>query len=360
MFKKWLFCYCLLFTTVLHSYSQEKKAKNVVLMIGDGMGTAQIFAGLTANKGKLHLERFPYSGFHKSQSSDGYVTDSGAGATAFSIGKKTYNGAIGVDATRVAHTTILELAAQQKKATGMVVSCSVTHATPASFIAHQPARNMMEEIAADFLNTNIDVFIGGGKKYFNNRKDNRNLLDSLRKRNYQVMDTLPDILKVTKGKLAGFIADGEPPRVTEGRNDQLLQSTKVALNILQQNKNGFFLMVEGSQIDWGGHANDIAYVTSEMIDFDNTIGAVLDFAEKDGNTLVIITGDHETGGLTVTGGNMNEGTVEAKFTTGGHTAVMIPVFAYGPGAEHFGGIYENTAIFDKILHSFNLNTKNLK
>ncbi len=358
MFKKLFFYCCLLPVFIAPLHAQEKKAKNIILMIGDGMGTAQIFAGLTANKGKLHLERFPYSGFHKSQSSDGYVTDSGAGATAFSIGKKTYNGAIGVDATRVAHPTILEMASQQKLATGMVVSCSVTHATPASFIAHQPARSMMEEIAADFLNTDIDVFIGGGKKYFSDRKDNRNLLDSLRKKDYRVLDTLPEIVKVSSGKLAGFIADGEPPSVANGRGDQLLQSTKTALNILQQNKNGFFLMVEGSQIDWGGHANDINYVTSEMIDFDNTIGAVLDFAEKDGNTLVVITGDHETGGLTLTGGNINEGRVEAKFTTGGHTAVMIPVFAYGPGAESFGGIYENTAIFDKMIDSFNFGRKN--
>ncbi len=357
--RKKIFVYSLIAIVFSSKISaQEQKASNIILMIGDGMGTAQIFAGLTANKGWLHLERFPYSGFHKSQSADAYVTDSGAGATAFSIGKKTYNGAIGVDATRVAHPTILEMASRRKKATGMVVSCSVTHATPASFIAHQPSRSMMEEIAADYLATDIDVFIGGGKKYFAERKDNRNLLDSLKSKGYQVLDTLPEIVKVQSGKLAGFIADGEPPSVKNGRGDQLLQSTKTALQILQQHTNGFFLMVEGSQIDWGGHANDIDYVTSEMIDFDKVIGAVLDFAKKDGNTLVVITGDHETGGLSLTGGNMKEGQVDARFSTGGHTAVMIPVFAYGPGAEQFGGIYENTAIFDKMMNSFNFGKKN--
>ena len=321
-------------------------------MIGDGMGVAQIYAGLTANKGSLNLERCTYVGFHKSQAADDYVTDSGAGATAFSIGKKTFNGAIGVDATRVAQPTILEIAEDNKLATGLVVSCSITHATPASFIAHQPSRAMVEEIAADFLKTDIDVFIGGGKKHFTQRKDGKNLLDSLKAKNYQVADTLTEIVKITSGKLAGFIADGEPPKVSEGRGDQLLQSTKTALTILQKNKKGFFMMVEGSQIDWGGHANDAAYTVNEMIDFDKAIGAVLDFAEKDGNTLVIITADHETGGMALINGDMNSGKVEAKFNTTGHTGVMVPVFSYGPGAEKFSGIYPNYAIFEKIMAAF--------
>lgn len=321
-------------------------------MIGDGMGVAQIYAGLTANKGTLNLERCTYAGFHKNQSDSDYVTDSGAGATAFSIGKKTFNGAIGVDATRVAHPTILEIAEDNKLATGLIVSCSITHATPAAFIAHQPSRAMVEEIAADFLKTDIDVFIGGGRKHFTQRKDGKNLLDSLKLKNYQVADTLADIIKITSGKLAGFIADAEPPKVSEGRGDQLLQSTKTALTILQKNKKGFFMMVEGSQIDWGGHANDATYVVNEMVDFDKAIGAVLDFAEKDGNTLVIITADHETGGMALINGDMNSGKVEAKFNTTGHTGVMVPVFSYGPGAEKFSGIYPNYAIFEKIMAAF--------
>lgn len=359
MFRSFLLVlvYAIFCVNTFAQAGKKKRPKNIILMIGDGMGAAQIFAGLTANKGSLHLERFPFSGFHKSQSSDDYVTDSGAGATAFSIGRKTYNGAIGVDATKVALPTILEIAESNKLATGMVVSCSVTHATPGSFIAHQPSRKMVEEIAADFLHTDIDVFIGGGKKHFGQRKDGRNLLDSLKAKNYVVLDTLPEIVKVKSGKLAGFIADEEPPKVSEGRGDQLLQSTHVALNILRQNKKGFFLMVEGSQIDWGGHGNDLNYITSEMIDFDKAIGAALDFAEKDGNTLVIVTADHETGGLALTGGSMQDGKVEGKFTTSGHTGIMIPVFAYGPGAEVFGGIYENNSIFDKMMRAFNFKTE---
>lgn len=357
--------FCILLVQILSSVvfssvvmAQKKRPKNIILMIGDGMGAAQVYAGYTANHGQLNLARCTSVGFHTNQASDAYVTDSGAGATALAIGAKTYNGAIGVDATRTALPTILEIAEKNSLATGMVVSCSITHATPASFIAHQPSRSMVEEIAADFLKTDIDVFIGGGKKDFASRKDGRNLLDSLKVRGYQVLDTLPEIVKVKSGKLAGFIANGEPKKVSEGRGDQLLQSTQTALQLLTQNKNGFFMMVEGSQIDWGGHANDTKYVTDEMIDFDKAIGAVLDFAEKDGNTLVIITADHETGGMALVGGDITSGKVEAKFNTGGHTGIMIPVFAFGPGAPGFAGIYPNNTIFDKMMKAFRFSEKN--
>jgi alkaline phosphatase len=176
----------------------------------------------------------------------------------------------------------------------------------------------------------------------------------LTQRGYQVKNSLQEIIQVKSGKLAGFIADEEPPRVSKGRGDQLLQSTQTALEILKQNRNGFFLMVEGSQIDWGSHANDATYVAEEMVDFDKTIGAVLDFAAKDGNTLVIITADHETGGMSLVGGDIASGKVEAKFTTGHHTGVMIPVFAFGPGSSAFAGIYSNTAIFEKMMKAFRM------
>lgn len=342
----------ILASTTVASAAQNNRPKNIILLIGDGMGTAQIYAGLTANKGHLNLERCTFVGFHKNQPSEGYVTDSGAGATAFATGKKTYNGAIGVDATKVAQPTILEIAEKHGLSTGLVVSCSITQATPAAFIAHQPSRDMVEEIANDFLKTDIDVFIGGGRDHFAMRKDGRNLLDSLQKRNYQVRDTLTEIVQVKSGKLAGFIAAVEPPSIAGGRGNQLLQSANTALDILSQNKKGFFLMIEGSQIDWGGHANDANYVVNEMKDFDTVIGAALDFAEKDGNTLVIITADHETGGMALTNGDMNAGTVEAKFITKGHTGCMIPVFAFGPGAEKFSGIYDNNSIFDKMKQAF--------
>src|SRR5690606_3247910 len=150
--------------------------KNIILMIGDGMGTSQVYAVLVGNKGHLNLERSEYTGFHKTPSADRFTTDSGAGATAFAIGRKANNGGIGVDGNNAAHPTILEIADRNGLATGLVATCAITHATPASFIAHQPSRSMVEEIALDFLKTEIDVFIGGGRAHFAKRKDGGNLL----------------------------------------------------------------------------------------------------------------------------------------------------------------------------------------
>jgi len=333
---------------------QSERPKNIILMIGDGMGLTQITAGLIAKRDVLNLQRCTIVGLIKTNSSDNLITDSAAGATAFSTGVKTYNGAIGVDPDRVALPTILEIAEKNGLATGMVATSSITHATPASFISHQPSRLMDEEIAADFLKTDIDVFIGGGQQFFETRSDGIDLLDSLRANNYQVVSGIDEITEITEGKLAGFLADVHPNPFSEGRADALTKSSLTAINILSQNEKGFFLMIEGSQIDWGGHANQSEYIISEMVDFDDAVGEVLDFAEKDGNTLVIITADHETGGYAINGGNLESGSVEGAFTTDYHTATMVPVFAYGPGAENFSGIYHNTIIFNKMMSSLGL------
>jgi alkaline phosphatase len=233
-----------------------------------------------------------------------------------------------------------------------VVTCSITHATPASFISHQPSRSLDEDIAKDFLATDIDVFIGGGRKFFANRSDGLNLIDSLKNRNYQIANSIEEVQQVKNGKLAAFLADEQQASFSGGRGDELVKSTEVALDLLKTNKKGMFLMVEGSQIDWGGHSNNTQFIVEEMIDFDNAIGKVLEFAKKDGNTLVIVTADHETGGFTINKGSTETGVVEGKFTTGSHTGVMIPVFAYGPGSEKFAGIYENNEIFHKMLEAY--------
>ena len=331
---------------------KQKKVKNVILMVGDGMGVSQIYAGLTAKKDALNLERCRHIGFSKTNSSDNYITDSAAGATAWSIGEKTYNGAIGVDNTRTPKPTILEIASKNGKSTGLVSMCSITHATPASFAAHQPSRKLDEAIASDIAQSPVDVFFGGGLKYFNQRTDNMNLLPMMEKRGFQVAQDFASAEKLTKGKVAGFLAANHPPKMSEGRGDLLQKTAKKAIDLLSQNKDGFFLMIEGSQIDWGGHANDSDYIVQEMVDFDNAIGDVLDFAEKDGNTLVIITADHETGGYAITGGSFETGTVTGKFVTDYHTGVMVPVFAFGPGAEEFMGIYHNHTIFEKMMNAF--------
>ena len=339
---------------LLSIFGQPKPAttpKNIIFMVGDGMGTAQVFAGLTANHGTLNLTRCTAIGFQKTQSADAFVTDSGAGATAFAIGKKTKNGAISVDVQDKAYPTILETAKQNGRATGIVVTCSITHATPACFYAHVPSRSQNEDIAAQLTTSDVDVFVGGGRAYFDARTDGKNLVETLKTKGYQVADPTEDFTKTASGKLAVFTADHEPRKLSEGRGDVLFNGTQTAFKLLNQNKSGFFMVIEGSQIDWGGHENDARYVVAEMLDFDKTIGAVLDFAQQDGRTLVVITADHETGGLAVVDGDMASGNVQGSFSTGDHTGVMVPVFAYGPGADAFIGIYENTAIYDKLLHA---------
>lgn len=359
MYKKSILLCSLFLLIVVAGFSQKrgKHPKNIIFMVGDGMGVAQIYAGLTANHGKLNLEQCTTVGFHKNTASDNYVTDSAAGATAFACGQKTYNGAIGVDANGKAIPTILEIAEKNGLATGLVATCSITHATPASFISHQPSRALDENIALDFLKTDVDVFIGGGRKYFSQRKDSLNLTDSLKARGYQIANSMAEVQQVTSGKLAAFLADSHQSQFSDGRGDELVKSTEVALQLLKSNKKGMFMMIEGSQIDWGGHNNNTQYIIDEMIDFDNAIGKVIDFAKKEGNTLVVITADHETGGFTLVGGDINTGQVEGKFTTGNHTGVMIPVFAYGPGAEQFSGIYQNSDIFHKMMSAFRFKKK---
>ena len=165
-------------------------------------------------------------------------------------------------------------------------------------------------------------------------------------------------------KKYGFIiAEDGMPKKTEGRGDFLVESTKQALSYLTSKENGFFLLIEGSQIDWGGHDNDAEYLINEVKDFDKVIGAALDFAKIDQNTLIIVTADHETGGFTLSsskkldknGTTINDyNTLDPSFSTKGHSSALIPVFAYGPGSEEFSGIYENTEIFNKIINSLKL------
>ncbi len=340
-----------------HKGEHYKKAKNIILLIGDGMGLSQIYAGMTANKGHLNMERCKDIGFSKTYSANDFITDSGAGGTAISTGYKTYDHAIGVDKDTIPRETILEYAEENGKATGLVVTSTITHATPAAFISHQPNRNNYEDIATDFLKSDIDVFIGGGLNNFNDRKDHQDLTMQLRDKGYQLVYDTAGLKNITSGKLAGLVFKDSPPKYSDGRGNMLPDASQKAIDMLNQNKKGFFLMIEGSQIDWGGHDNDADYVVNEMLDFDRVVGKVLDFAEKDGKTLVIITADHETGGLGILGGNIAEGKVNCGFLTKDHTGVMVPIFTFGPGSENFKGIYENTEIFHKMMNAFRFEEK---
>lgn len=337
---------------VIREFSNENaEVKNIILLIGDGMGVSQVFSGFSANNDQLYLQYAKYIGFQKTKSKDKYKTDSAAGGTAIACGVKTNNGVVGMDSELKPVKSILIHAAENNKATGMVSACKITHATPASFIAHVKNRGQYEDIARFFVSNHVDLFIGGGLDDFNKRKDAESLLPDLEEKGFQVVTSQEELSSISNGKIAGLLSPGHIERYPQ-RGEFLPLSTKKALDILSKDEDGFFLMVEGSQIDWGGHDNDVGYIVEEMLDFDRTVGEALKFAERDGNTLVIITADHETGGLSVHDASPEEGKVEGRFTTGSHTSVMVPVFAYGPGAENFIGIYENTEIFHKLMKAF--------
>jgi len=331
----------------------QEKAKNIILFIGDGMGTAHVYGAMVANKTTLNIEKFKFSGFSKTYSGSDLITDSGAGGTAIACGKKTYNGAIGVDMDTQNLKSILKIAKEQGKSVGIVSSCAFTHATPASFVANNASRKNDEAIALDFLKSDIDVVIAGGSDYLINRNDHLNLSDSLVKRGYGWYVSFEDCMKSDSRKIYCLSYTKHPPAIPQ-RGDYLENATAKAIEILSANPNGFFLMVEGSQIDWASHAKDGKKAIEEVIDLDHAVGKAMTFCEKEPSTLIILTADHETGGMTLVGGNRSAGTVKTKFTTNGHSAVMVPVFASGPSADLFSGIYENTAIFTKMLEALGI------
>lgn len=325
--------------------------KNVILLIGDGMGVSHVFAAMTANNDRLYIDQMPTIGLQKTKAKNKYRTDSAGAGSALATGEKTNYGRISVDDQGLPSPTILEYAAGNGYATGLVAACKITHATPAAFIAHVPKRNLYEDIATFFVTDSLDVFLGGGSDDFCKRETSKNLRPALEAIGFQIVTELAKLDEIKTGKVAGLFANGHLDAYP-ARGEFLVESTRKAIELLNQNEKGFFLMIEGSQIDWAAHDNDLAYTVEEMLDFDRAVGEVLKFAEKDGHTLVIVTADHETGGLTVINGDLEKGMVEGKFSTTGHSSDLVPVFAYGPGAEKFSGIYENTAIFDKMMEAY--------
>lgn len=319
------------------------------------MGLSQVSAAMYSQKEALALESFPVIGFQKTYSSSDLTTDSAAGATAFACGIKTYNNAIGVDSDTIACYSILEEAEHRGLSTGMIATSTIVHATPASFAAHQSYRVFYEEIAEEMAHADIDLLIGGGKQFFDRREmDDKDLVALMESNGYMVGDylhtslqrTIPDIDK----NFIYFTADKQPLPANQGRT-YLKYASQLGCHFLhQKNKEkGFFLVIEGSQIDWANHANLGSLVIEETLDFDAAIGEVLAFAKQRGNTLVIVTADHESGGMAVQD-NSKRGKIKTAFTTNGHTATMVPVYAYGPGSKAFAGIYENTAIYGKMRH----------
>ncbi|WP_439647968.1 alkaline phosphatase [Cohnella mopanensis] len=292
---------------------ETPKVKNVIFLIGDGMGQSYTSAyrymkdnPKTPVKEKTEFDKY-LVGAQMTYPDDEHqnITDSASAATAMSAGVKTYNAAIAVDTKQNDVKTVLEAAKEKGKSTGLVATSEITHATPAAYGAHDINRKNMDAIANDYFDDRInkkhkiDVLLGGGLNNFV-RKD-RNLTDEFKKDGYSYVTDRESLLKDTNKQILGLFAPGGLDKAID-RNDKtpsLQEMTKAAIQRLSTNKNGFFLMVEGSQIDWAGHDNDIVAAMSEMADFEKAFKEAIDFAKKDGHTLVVATADHSTGGLSI-------------------------------------------------------------
>ena len=342
----------------LLSYGQNKlatedspKAVNVIYMIGDGMALPQVYGAMLASHEELTFSQFPYIGVVDTHSASNDITDSAAGGTALASDHKTKNGMVGMNPDTLAVKTVLEALAEQGKETGIVVTCYVTHATPATFYAKVPKRSKYEDIAVQMAeNPYLNLIIGGGMKHFNQRKDSINLVERMEKElGWKVYDNIHDIDVTCKNYAVMADADHMPHAADRG--DFLPRAVETALQSLDDAENGFFLMVEGSQIDFACHAKDSTWMVDEMMDFNAAIQVALDYAKEKGNTLVVVTADHETGGLTMIDRQGKYTNVSFDYSTGSHTCLPVLVYAYGPGAEQFTGWMQNRDLKGKIMNA---------
>lgn len=333
---------------------EPAKALNVIYLIGDGMALPQVYAAMFASKEDMTFSQFPYIGVVDTHSASNDITDSAAGGTALASDHKTKNGMVGMNPDTIPVKTMLEVFAEQGKETGIVVTSYVTHATPATFYAKVPKRSMYEDIAVQMAeNEYLNLIIGGGMKHFNQRKDSVNLVERMENElGWKVYDNLADV-DVACQKYAVIADTNHMPKAAE-RGDFLPRAVKTALKSLDGTENGFFLMVEGSQIDFACHANDSTWMMDEMLDFDYAIKVALDYAEEHGNTLVVVTADHETGGLTLPDPQGKYTNVVFDYSSRSHTCLPVMVFAYGPGAEQFTGWMQNRDLKAKILNACGL------
>ncbi|MDR2882343.1 MAG: alkaline phosphatase [Alistipes sp.] len=329
------------------------RVKNVILMVGDGMGLAQVSALMLAGEYRpVNLERATTGGFVKTHSADNRVTDSAAAGTAYATGHKTRNGYLGVDPDGNPLETIIDRAERAGLSTGLVATVEIQHATPGAFYGHSRQRYDYESVSLDLLTSGVDVAIAGGRRYLTDRKDGRDLVAELRAQGYFMTDSLAGLDGVTSGPAMALCEDALP-FVSEGRDPEYLtRATAKALGILTANtprtEGGFFLMVEGSLIDYAGHDKNTEALIGEMRDFDAAVGVAFDYADAHPGTLVVVLADHETGGLTIPAGKedftLPDSGVEFRWSTGGHTASMVPMFAYGAQAGLVGGVFDNTEV----------------
>lgn len=384
MRKTSLFSVAMLALVLATSCCNEPKVKNVIYLIGDGMGFGAVTSLLLSEDEVTGFEQAPVIGLSETCSANNYVTDSAAGGTALATGTRTNNGFVGTDPEGNQLTSVLRKAQDMGKKTGIVVNTTLTEATPASFYAGVTSRKMVFDIAKQFTESNVDVAIGGGLDHFIARPDSLDLTATLIEKGYDVFLNWETVLGTDSEKFVGILplydlhrreenngtasaAEGQEvclaaqlASLNEDVNATHLseptvyleKATVKALDILSRNnKDGFFLMIESAIIDGYGHNNDSDGMIVEMKEFNRTLQNMIDYVNNNPETLLVVTADHETGGTGVYyNGHKpgNEGPVKLNFSTSGHTGTVVPIFAYGPGAENFAGLMKNTDVPKKI------------
>lgn len=366
------------------SCCNKPEVKNVIYLIGDGMGFGAVSSLLLSEDELTGFEQAPVIGISETCSANNYVTDSAAGGTALATGTRTNNGYVGAGPDGEQLTSVLRKAQALGKKTGIVVNTTLTEATPGAFYAGVTSRKMVYDIAKQFTESGVDVAIGGGQDHFYGRPDSLDLTATLIEKGYDVYLNWETVLNTTSDKFVGILplydlhrreknngeasaAEGQEvclaaqmAAINEDVNtDQLSEptvylekATVKALDVLSRdNKEGFFLMIESAIIDGYGHNNDGEGMVIEMKEFNHTLQNMIDYVNQHPETLLVVTADHETGGTGIyynghTPGN--EGPLRLKFSTSGHTGTVVPVFAYGAGAENFAGVMKNIDIPKKI------------
>ena len=332
--------------------AQDNEIRNIIFMIGDGMGLEQVSCAWVVNRGKLNLDNMTSVGLSRTYCTNELITDSGAGGTALSSGMKTGYSHVGTAADSTDIPSILVKAQQLGKKTGVAVTCHFADATPCDFCCHNEYRYNQEDLIADYVECGVDYLSGGGLDWFTvNRTDGRDITKEMAGAGYKVALTEDELMQAEL-PVIGLLAPDNLP-VAEERGDLYRHTVTRGLDLLSKESGdkGFVMMLEGSCIDDWLHGNNIEKAMEELLDFDRTIGDVLEWAAKDGHTLVIVTADHNTGALTLQDGNLEKGEIGVAFGSESHNGIAVPFYAWGPHSQEFTGIRENSE-WGQLVASF--------
>ena len=355
--KKTLLSFVLALSLLFVSCGEQapESVRNVIYMIGDGMGLAHVSMLQVENQFEpTSFDRAEQVALITTRSMNNRVTDSAAAGTALATGKKTNNSMLGQSPEGEAYESMIAKASKSGFATGLVVTCYLQHATPAAFYAHQPKRYMVEEITDDLLHSNIDLLVGGGRKWLKQEcAEGKTYFEAFAEKGYTLADSLEAFEQVTSCPVLAAVSEKHLEKPAE-RGNYLPDAVRKSLELLKNapSEKGFLVMVEGSQIDYAAHRNDSQWLLDELRDFDRAVRVAMDFADKNAGTLVVVVADHETGGLTLPAVDADftqaENGVQYLYTTQGHSGSMVPVYLYGTGADRIHGVMDNTELSQQI------------